>query len=115
MDFSQDFLAYLASDVWATNFLNAYPYYLPALFSLEETKLNEKIDPDFNIVLGDFYNESFDLSSFDKWIKNIYDKEIPLLLDNVVYQEELYEDFRNSIRCKFDKIRNFANLSAKCE
>jgi hypothetical protein len=115
VDFSQDFLAYLASDIWATNFLNSIPYYLSALLSLEEARFGDKIDPDFNIVLWDFYDESFDLSSFDKWVKNIYDKEITLLLDNAVYQEKLYDKFRESIICKLNKIKSFTNLSAKCE
>jgi hypothetical protein len=116
MDFAQDFMAYLYSDNWATKFLSLYPYYLPWIIGLEESILSNKIAPnDFNIELKDFYDDSYNLSSFDKWIKNVYDEKIKLFLDNTNYQEDLFNKLRESIVCKTDKVTSFQNLWAKCD
>jgi hypothetical protein len=113
---AQNFLAYLATDAWEQKFLDSYPYYLPALVSLETEEMSEKlINSDFNITLWDFYNEKVELVSFDKWIRDIYDKEITLLLDNAFQQEQSYTKLKDTIMCKLDKIKNFENLSEKCE
>ena len=39
---------------------------MPALLSLDSTMMEQKIDPGYNIILSDFYNDSEELSSFDK-------------------------------------------------
>ncbi|MDR2640514.1 MAG: hypothetical protein LBC61_04285 [Candidatus Peribacteria bacterium] len=67
------------------------------------------------MTLGDFYDDSFTLSSFDKLIKNVYDEKITLFLDNTNYQEDLFNRLRDSIVCKWRKMVNFENLSSKCE
>jgi hypothetical protein len=54
------------------------------------------------------------LSSFDKWIKNIYDSKIISVLDNWAYAESNFEQFANSLMCKTKKIINFESLSKNC-
>lgn len=115
LDLANTLISYLASDAWANAYLTSYPYYLPALLSLESDKLDQKIDPDFNVILRDFYNDSLELSSFDKAIKNIYDREIISLLDNVVMNEQNFNSFKDSLFCKFNKLSTFSNLSANCD
>lgn len=112
---AQDFLYYLSTDNWASKYLSYYPYYLPALLSLEADKLDEKIDPDFNLTLKDFYNDEYELSSFDKWIKILYDQDIEPLLDNSLSYENNFEKFKESILCRTNKIINFTNLSKICK
>jgi len=112
---AQDYMNYLSSDNWASSYLTYYPYYLPALLSLESDKLDSKVDPDYNITLNDFFNEDYELSSFDKGIKNLYDKDIVPLLDNSNTFENTFENFRVSILCKTNKIINFTNLSKVCD
>jgi hypothetical protein len=34
--------------------------------SLESDKIEEKVDPNYNVVLKNFYNPDFELASFDK-------------------------------------------------
>lgn len=112
---SQDLLSYLTTDSWASSYLDVTPYYLPSLLSLEADKFDSKIDPDYNIILNDFYNEDYELSSFDKWIKNVYDNNLVPLLDNWSNYENNFEKFRSSIICKTNKVINFTNLSKNCE
>lgn len=110
-----DFLSYLYSDNWANNFLSVYTYLLPWLLSLESDKLEQKIHSDFNIILRDFYREEQYLSSFDKWIKYLYDREIIWILDNSSYAEANFSDFRDSVLCKRNKIINLEWLSINCD
>jgi hypothetical protein len=112
---ANDFLSYLATDMWADDYLNNFPYYLPALLSLESDKLEEKISEDYNVVLKDFYNPDYELSSFDKWIKSLYDKDIISILDNSSNYESAFNKFRTTILCKAWKIATLENLSNNCD
>jgi hypothetical protein len=49
-------------------FLDKFTYLLPALVTLEQDKLQERIHPSYNLTLSDFYKPKDDslLSSFDK-------------------------------------------------
>lgn len=115
LDLANTLISYLYSDSWASSYLNSYTYYLPALLSLEAEKLSSKIDKDYSIILWDFYNEETELSSFDKWIKVIYDKNISLLLDKESFDNESFNSFKESIMCKANKISTFTNLSVNCD
>ncbi len=112
---AQDFLTYLSSDIWATTFLNNFSYFLPGLLSLDQEFLPKKIHSDFNVVLEDFAVDEYNLSSFDKWIKIIYDRELPKILDNSPYAESNFDEFRTSIICRTNKVVSFENLSRSCE
>lgn len=114
-DLANAFLSYLSTDIWAENYLSVFSYYLPALLSLESDKLEDKIDEDFNLVLWDFFNNEYNLSSFDKWIKNLYDKWVISVLDNWANYENAFSDLKNSILCKTKKIVSLENLSEDCE
>jgi hypothetical protein len=116
-DLSNDFLSYLISDNWAWNYLSKFKYYLPALLSLESDKLEEKIHDDYKIVLKNFVDKENDylLSSFDKWIKNIYDRNIISILDNSTNYESEFMKFRSKLICQTKKIVNLENLSQDCK
>lgn len=114
-ELANDILLYLSSDTWANEYLKQFKYYLPALLSLESDKLESKIDDKFNVVLGDFVNSEYELSSFDKWIKNLYDKNIINILDNASNYESSFSKFRTTILCKYNKINTLENLSTSCE
>ncbi|NVP17289.1 carbohydrate ABC transporter substrate-binding protein [Candidatus Gracilibacteria bacterium] len=115
LDLANSFISYLYSDNGALNFLDSFPYYLPALLSLESDKLGDKIDSDYSITLGDFYSEKNDYSSFDKGVKTLYDKSITILLDKDFYDSESFNAFKESVMCKANKITTFTNLSVNCD
>lgn len=110
-----DFLKYLNSDIWATAYLKRFPYYLPALLSLETDKLEEKIHPNYKVVLKDFLENNPVLSSFDKWMKSIYDKSITNILDDSNTYETQFEKSKKNIICKTKKFTEFTDLSKSCE
>jgi hypothetical protein len=115
VNLAKAFMSYLASDIWEENFLNNFSYYLPALLSLESDMLDSKISDKYNIVLSDFYNSDYELSSFDKWIKSIYDNNIIPILDNASNYENAFDAFKKKIICKTAKITSLENLSQSCE
>ncbi len=114
-ELANNVLEYLSTDIWANDYLKQYPYYIPALLSLESDKLDSKIHDSFNVVLSDFVNSEYELSSFDKWIKNVYDKNIVNILDNSSNYESTFSKFRSMILCKSNKIITLEKLSVSCE
>jgi ABC-type glycerol-3-phosphate transport system substrate-binding protein len=114
-DLSFDFLRYLTTDIWAEDFLNNFKYYLPALLSLESDKLEEKISDKYNIILWDFFNSDYELSSFNKWVRSIYDKWIVKILDNSSNYENEFNRLKSKVLCNAKKIDTLKNLSKTCE
>jgi hypothetical protein len=109
------FLKYLNSKEWAENYLAKYKYYLPAKIELEEKLWEWNISNYFqNIQLRDFYSDE-PLSSFNKWNKVIYDKEIISVLNNFNSYLSAFEKFKTSTLCKSNKILNLTNLSVSCD
>lgn len=115
LELSNLFLSYLSTDLWQQDYLDNYKYYLPAILSLESEKLEEKVDEDYFIVLWDFFSDKLLYTSFDKWIKTLYDKEIIKVLDNEKLYENMFKDLRNNILCKKKKYTDFQNLSSDCD
>lgn len=110
-----DLLSYMSSDDWVEDYMEIFPYYLPAMLSEVEDRLGEDITSKYNIKYSDFYNSTSTLSSFDKGIKTIYDKEIKKILDTSSNYSFYFQSFQKNIICKTDKILNFTWLSISCE
>lgn len=115
LNLANDFLTFLNTDTWAENYLSKFLYYLPALLSLESDKLEEKINKKYNVVLKDFYNNDFELASFDRWIKSIFDNWVIPILDNSSNYEIEFGNFISNLVCKTNKFSNLENLSRSCE
>ncbi len=112
---AEDFLLYLSSNIWAQNYLESFAYYLPALLSLESDMLDSKIHPNYYVSLKDFYSTEHELSSFNKGIRELYDRNIIQILDNSANYQSSFEKFRSSILCKEIKISTLENLSVNCD
>lgn len=109
------FMKYINSDKWAKKFLTKFSYYLPAKRTLEDELWKRKISNYFsNIELRDFYSDE-PLSSFDKWNKVIYDRNIIPVLDNFYSYVNAFDSFRNSLLCKTEKILELKNLWKSCD
>lgn len=113
-ELAEKFMTYLVSWDWLNRYFSAYPYYIPTMNTFEENLKTQKIHPDANILIWDFYSDTTIYTTFDKWIKNIYDLEVEKLLD----KETLIEDFirlQSVLNCKTKKILNFTELLKSCE
>lgn len=109
LDLWNTFLAYLNTKEGALEYIKAYPYYLPALVSLEDDLWTIRIDSDFDVTLRDFKTNTYELSSFDKWIKNLYDRWLENILDNSFTYVETFEKFVKNLSCKSNKIVSLDN------
>ena len=115
MELSDSLFQYLTSDSWADEYLKNYPYYLPALLSLESDKLEDKIIDKYNIRLGDFYNPDHLLQSFHVGVKNMFDREIIKILDNTSNYLDAFNWLRTELVCKSSKYTLLEGLSNSCE
>ncbi len=112
-----DLLTYLSSKDWAKIFLNNFTYLLPALVTLEQDKIQEKIHTSYNLTLWDFYKPENDslLSSFDKWITSLYDEKMTLILQDDNSFLDQTKKLQKTIICKYKKIFSLEGLSTNCE
>lgn len=114
-DLSMSLIKYFASPEWQKKYLETFPYYFPSMISLLKDRLEENISKDYVIKYKDFYNSSFDLVTFDKSNKYIYDKDIVNILDNSTNSQELFENFRKKVLCIWNKMLWQWDMSASCK
>ncbi len=108
------FMQYLNSDEWVEAYINKFPYYLPPRINLEEDLIEKKVSNYFdNIFIGDFYSDE-ELSSFDKWNKVLYDKNVIPVLDDFASYLSKFEKFKAQTLCQADKIINLTELWKSC-
>jgi len=110
-----EFMKYIFSEEWEKAYLNHFKYYIPARISVYSDVKDRKISDSFNIKLKDFYNSEAIYSSFDKWLKTVYDKEITILLDDEINYLTNVSRFIESLKCKSSKIIKLEKLSESCE
>lgn len=110
-----EFLNYLFSEEGEKAYISHFKYYLPARISAYSELKDNKIHDDFHVKLKDFYNTEAIYSSFNKWLKDVYDREIVPIIDSDVGYLERVSSFASSLKCKSFKVINLENLSSNCE
>jgi len=115
-NFAYDLLAYFSSESWEKAFLENFPYLLPALVTLEQDKLQDKIHSSYNLILWDFYKEANSslLSSYNKWITDLYDNGFRDVATNDANYLVKIKSLISNISCKYDKYVKLENLSYDC-
>lgn len=114
-ELANKFISYLTTKEWIENYFDNFSYYLPTMINFEENILSKKIHPNYNIKISDFYNSSYNYTSFDKWVKVIYDSEIKKIIDGENMSVENFVNFQKSLVCKTNKIINQTDFSKSCE
>ncbi|MDD3302166.1 MAG: ABC transporter substrate-binding protein [Candidatus Gracilibacteria bacterium] len=114
--FAFDLLAYFSTESGEKAFLENFPYLLPALVTLEQDKLQEKIHSSYNLILGDFYKEANSslLSSYDKGITDLYDNGFSSISTDDTNYLEKTKSLISTVGCKYDKYVKLENLSYDC-
>jgi len=115
-DMAYTLLKYIFSEEWEKKYLKHFNYYIPARWNLREELSDRVIIDSLKFVkLKDFYDSSANYSSFDKGLKDIYDREMIKLVDS----EENYliniQNFVLDMKCKTDKVIRLENLSKNCK
>ncbi len=107
-------LEYMFSEEGQKKYLNNFKYYLPSRISLYADIKDKNINDAFNVKLKNFFNSEASYSSFDKWLKIIYDREIKKLLDDEANYLDRASDFIYKLKCKTSKIIKLEKLSDSC-
>jgi len=112
--FALDLLSFMTTDDGAEDYLDAFPYYLPAKISLEDDMFEEKVDEWYNVVYQDFYDRNSILTSFNAGIKSLYDAQILTLLDSEEISVSWFDNLRKILLCTTGKVLTLENLSQNC-
>lgn len=114
-DLAMSIMTYFSSEKWQKDYHKAFPYYTPAMPNVARSVEDDDIKDWYSIKIKDFQNANSELSSFNKKLKVVYDKELSNILDNPLNYSFLFDNFTKNISCKYDKFINFANFSQVCE
>ena len=104
LDVANLFMQYLFSNDWIKTFLEAYPYYLPAVSEFDKWNEEQKIHKNYNIRIADFYNDSLEYTTFDKWLKTDYDEKLKAMLDNERTVIDEFSKLQKVTNCRTSKI-----------
>jgi ABC-type glycerol-3-phosphate transport system substrate-binding protein len=113
-EMSNKLLTYIFSEEWEKELIKDLKYFLPARLSLYDELKDQTIHENFYIKLKHFYNPNVIYSSFDKWIKTIYDYKINDILDNPNPLHDSFSFFKQ-LQCKTIKILKLENLNKPCD
>jgi ABC-type glycerol-3-phosphate transport system substrate-binding protein len=96
-------------------YLQKFPHYLPALLSLESDMMEQKINPDYNIVYKDFFDANAIPVSFQTGDTTLYDSLMQSVLDAGESASTLFESSKQKLICTSNKISTLTNLSSSCK
>lgn len=111
---AQDLMVYFDTSEGQKKYLEIFNYYMPSQMSLVANRLEENIKSGYNIKYKDFYNQNFELTTFQKGVKTIYDSDIIKILDSKTNSIELFENFRKKVLCISEKTLSSENLERSC-
>lgn len=106
---------YFSSEKGQTDYHKAFPYYIPAMPNVSRSVEDDDIKEWYSLKIKDFQNPNSELSSFNKKLKIVYDRELSNILDNPLNYSFLFDNFTKNISCKYDKFINLTNFSRICE
>jgi len=78
---AQELLAYMTTEEGQKAYIEQFPYYIPTRLSLKNDILEQKINPDYNIVYKDFYKPDAILSPFNMGDEGVFENDISNILD----------------------------------
>ncbi|MDD5770012.1 MAG: extracellular solute-binding protein [Candidatus Gracilibacteria bacterium] len=110
-----DLMKYFSTQEGQKKYLEKFSYYLPSMLSLINNRLEETLKNGYTLKYKNFYNPNIELTSFNKGIENVYNKEITSILDKGINSVDLFEILRKRLLCMSNKIITFENLGNPCE
>lgn len=110
-----DLMRYLGSSEGQKKYLETFAYYMPTMLSLLEKRLEENVKEWYSIKYKDFYNKDLELTTFNKWMRTIYDKEVSLILDSPQNGVDLFDILRKRLLCMSSKIITWEGLETSCK
>lgn len=111
------FLNFLSTKEVQEKYMNKFSYYLPALKSLEDSRLSQPIESWFDRTkFSDFLSNDVTLKSFYKWLKNEYDNYFNNGLNSAIIDSKKFLDKGgNYLECSVNHIIKWINFDKQCE
>ena len=115
-DGASSFLAYLTTNAWAIAYYDVFTWKLPS-HGLLENNLDQKFDNDFNITYKDILRDQIELVSYNKWIKTLFDSQIPQILDieDIISASSTFSRLQSNINCKIQTISTDNASNPNCK
>lgn len=110
-----DMMWYFASQEWQKKYLEKFSYYMPSMLSLLNDRLEENLKEWYTLKYKNFYNPNLELTTFNKWIKTVYDKEVSQILDSEVNSVDLFDILRKRLLCMSNKMISWEGLETSCK
>lgn len=115
LELSLDLMKYFASVDWQKKYLEEFAYYMPSMLSLMNERLEENLKDWYTLKYKNFYNKDLELTSFNKWIRAIYDREVLSILDPWVNNVDLFDILRKRLLCISNKMITWELLENLCK
>jgi len=109
-------LSYMTTNNWADAYYDVFTGKLPS-HGLIEDRLDQKFHPDFNISYKNVLRDQIELVTYNKWIKNIFDAEMPHILDmeDVISAGLLMSKLQANINCKIQTLNWDNDINPNCK
>ena len=114
-DLAIELMKYFASSEWQRKYLDIFPYYMPSMLTLVEKRLEENLKDGYSLKYKNFYNQNLELTTFNKGIRTLYDKEVSLILDKWVNGIDLFDILRKRLLCMSNKMITAEGLETSCK
>lgn len=111
------FLAFLSTKEAQEKYINKFPYYLPALKSLEDWRLDEPLADWYDRAkFKDFISNDVELRSFSKWLRNEYDNYFDNGLNLINFDTKKFLDKAQSyLDCSVNHVIKWVDFDKQCE
>lgn len=114
-DVALDFMKFLSSIPWQQAYVEYFPYYISPESSVEQSQLEKKILPAYNVVYKNFIHDEADFVSYDLGNKAMFDTNMRPILDIESGYDKKFSDFRSFLICSTTKSTSLLNLSSSCK
>ncbi len=112
---SRALLSYMASIEGQNAYIEIFPYYLPAESSVEQSMLEKKILPQYNITYSNFISDTATLVSYDVGNTDLFETKMKNILDLEGGYDTQFAKMKSFIVCSSTKQQTLLNLSSPCK
>lgn len=111
------FLSFLSTKETQEKYISKFPYYLPALKSLEDWRLEQPLEDWYDRTkFRDFLQEDVVLKSFPKWLKNEYENYFNNWLNSDNFDTKIFLDKAYKyLDCSVNHIIKWVDFDKQCE
>lgn len=111
------FLSYLSTKDAQEKYISNFKYYLPAMVSMEESRMDEPLEKWYDRAkFKDFISNDVNLKTFKKWIRSEYDNYFNSELSNTLLDSnEMAQKWYKILECNVNHILKWVDYDKQCD